>query len=136
MTSAQSASGGLPDSLEAPLAIVRSTYPKLDGRRFPKAPADSVWIFRAPSSSVGTVEVGFEGAEVVYMIFRRGLNGKSWTLREIKALHIAYHRELLKETYDPFNDYFSRYDHSVASKISAGLITRKDFDPAVLLVGM
>ena len=70
------------------------------------------------------------------MIFRRGLGGRSWGLPEIKSLHIAYHQELLKEDYDPFTGFFSRYNHSVASKISAALITRKDFDPSLLVIGM
>ena len=135
-TFAQGRAAGPPDDLEGQLAVLRTTYPKTDGSRRPKAPADSAWVFRSPLSSIGTVEVGFEGSEVVYMIFRRGLGGRSWGNQEIHALHVNYHQELLKETYNPITQYFSRYNHSVASRISAAVITRKDFDPSVLLGGI
>lgn len=127
---------GLPDSLEAQAAVLSATYPKIDGKRFPKAPADSAWVFRSANSAVGTVEVGFEGSDVVYMIFRRGNGGTNWKLNEIRLVHITYHEELLKETYSRFPETFSRYDHSIAAKIGAALITRKGFDQGLLLGGM
>ncbi|HEX8310751.1 MAG TPA: hypothetical protein VF614_05495, partial [Chthoniobacteraceae bacterium] len=50
---AQGRVAGPPDDLEAQLATLRSTYPKTDGQRIPKAPANTAWVFRSPSSAIG-----------------------------------------------------------------------------------
>jgi hypothetical protein len=124
-----------PEVLKPQFALLKDGYPKVDTKKFPKAPADSVWLFRSLSSASGTVEVAFQDADVVYMIFRRGTGGIGWKPADIKALHLAYYKELLKETYDPGRDVFSRYNHAVASQINAATITRKDFDAKTLLSG-
>lgn len=46
-----------------------------------------------------------------------------------------YHKDLLKETYDPQRDAFSGYDHALASQMNAAVITRKDFNARSLLSG-
>lgn len=59
-----------PETLKTQFAILNNAYPKVDAKKFPKAPADSVWLFRSLTSASGTVEVAFKGADVVYMVFR------------------------------------------------------------------
>ena len=130
--SAQKPNVELPEALKAPAALITNTYPKVEAKKSPKAPADSVWIFRGTTTAVGTVEVGFQGAEVVYMIFRRGAGGTGWKLDEIARVHDSYHRQLLKEAYSPVFPHFTKYNHSVSSAIGAGVITRKDFDAKAL----
>ena len=125
----------IPENLKPQFAIINNAYPNADAKKFPKAPADSVWVFRSFSASAGTVEVAFQGADVVYMIFRRGTGGTGWKPAEIKALHLTYYKDFLKETYDPQRDLFSRYNHAVASQINGAIITRKDFDAKSLLTG-
>ena len=126
---------GVPDDLKPPFAILNGAYPKVDAKKLPKAPTDSVWLFRSLSTASGTVEVGFQGADVVYMVFRRGSGGSAWTPQEIKSLHVAYYKTLLKEKRvdDVGGD---RYNHSVAPRINAALITRKDFDVRSLFSGL
>lgn len=131
----QPAPNPVPESLKPQFALIQNTYPKVEAKRFPKAPADSVWLFRSATAASGTVEVGFQGSEVVYMVFRRGTGGTGWKPAEIKATHMIYHRELLKETYDRYTDTFSKYNHSVAPQINAAVITRKDFEAKALMSG-
>lgn len=107
------------------------TYPHVEAKRFVRAPADSAWQFRADSSSVGNVEVGFQGDQVVYMIFRRGVGGVSWKRDEISALHDLYCRSLLHERYRGEN-----YVSALAPPINAAIITRKDFDAKSLMSGL
>jgi hypothetical protein len=113
--------------LREAFAILSRNYPKTEGRRIPKAPADAVWTFRGAD---GTAEVGFQAGEIVYMIFRRGLGGGAWKHEEIAALYRRFYTELLKE-----KELDERYTPTVAKQINAGLIVRKDFDSRVLLTG-
>jgi hypothetical protein len=83
----------VPPALQKPFAILIRTYPHVEAKRFVRAPADSAWHFRADSSSIGSVEVGFQGDQVVYMVFRRGVGGVSWKRHEIDALHDLYCKE-------------------------------------------
>jgi hypothetical protein len=124
----------IPEKLKPQFAIIQRTYPKVEAKRAPKAPADTVWQFRADAAANGTVEVGFQGDDVVYMIFRRGAGGAGWKQPEIRALHEAYYKDLLKEKYVNY-DGGDRYRHSLAAPINAALITRKDFDEKSLLKG-
>lgn len=131
----QPALPAVPENLKTQFAIINNAYPKVEAKRFPKAPADSVWLFRSGTASSGTVEVGFKGDVVVYMVFRRGTGGTGWKVPEIKAIHMTYHQDLLKETYDPARDLFSKYNHSIAAPINAAVITKKDFDAKALMSG-
>src|SRR5262245_9744125 len=89
----------IPENLKAQFAIIQRNYPKVEMKRSPKPPADSVWQFRAEAAAVGTLDVGFQGNEVVYMIFRRGAGGAGWKQPEIRAMHEGYYRDLLNEKY-------------------------------------
>jgi hypothetical protein len=122
----------LPDNLKAAGAILTPLYPKIELKKSPKAPADAVYLFRAATAAAGTVEVGFEKDEVVYMVFRRGTGGVGWKLEQIAQVHDVYHKNLLKEAYNPVYPSFTKYNHSIASAISGAVITRKNFDPKVL----
>lgn len=125
---AQAPAPKVPAELQPSFDVLKGSYPKVEARRMPKTPADTVWMFRAETYASGTVEVGFQKDEVVYMIFRRGTGGTSWKLPEIHALHVQYHRDLLKEEYDSTRNYFSKYNHSLAPQINGALITLKSFD--------
>jgi len=125
-------SAQVPPILEKPFSILKRTYPHVVAKRFVRAPADSAWLFRADSSSVGSVEVAFQGDRVVYMIFRRGVGGVSWKQHEINGLHDIYCEELLHDV--PYCGKL--YTSSLASQINGAIITRKDFDPKSLLSGM
>ena len=129
------AAPAIPDGLKPSFALLQTNYPKVEAKRAPKAPADTVWMFRSVRMGEGTIEVGFQGNEVVYMIFRRGTGGAGWKLPEIHALHVTYHKELLKEEYYP-SSTFTRYNHSLAPQINAAVITRKDFDARALATSM
>ena len=123
------AGGNVPKELAPAFVILTKLYPKVD-QKIPKpiAPANTAWTLRATVSSNGTVEIGFQGADVVYMVFRRGVGGASWKTQEISALYAEYFREkLLNPT--------SRYTPSIISQINAASITREDFDKALLLSG-
>ena len=126
----------IPENLKPSFALLQTNYPKVEAKRAPKAPADTVWMFRSARMGEGTIEVGFQGTEVVYMIFRRGTGGAGWKLPEVHALHLGYYKELLKEEYDRVRDKFSKYDHSLAPQINAAVITRKDFDARALATSM
>jgi len=120
-----------PPVLEKPFAILTRTSPHFEAKRFIHPPADSAWQFRADSSSVGTLEVGFQADQVVYMVFRRGVGGVSWKQHDIDALHDIYCKELLHE---PRCGNF--YASFLASQINAAIIARRDFDPKPLLSGL
>jgi hypothetical protein len=120
-----------PPTLQQPFAILTRTYPHVEAKRFVRAPADSAWQFRADSSSVGSVEIGFQGDQVVYMVFRRGVGGVSWKREEINALHDLYWKDLLHEKYCG-----ERYVSALAPPINAATITRKDFDAKSLMSGL
>jgi hypothetical protein len=124
----------IPENLKAQFAIIQRNYPKVEMKRAPKPPADSVWQFRAENAATGTLDVGFQGEEVIYMIFRRGAGGAGWKHQEIRTLHEAYYPDLLKEKYVNYNGG-DRYLHVVAPEINAGIITRKGFDTKTLLKG-
>jgi hypothetical protein len=117
-----------PAQLEPAFAILKRTYPKVDAKKNPKAPADSVWLFRSATAAVGTAEVAFQGTEVVYMIFRRGTGGASFKRPEIAQLHELYSKDLLKEPY-----VGKLYNNGILTQINAAAITRKDFDAKALL---
>lgn len=121
----------VPPALQKPFAILMRTYPHVEAKRFVRAPADSAWQFRADSSSIGSVEVGFQGDQVVYMVFRRGVGGVSWKRHEIDALHDLYCKELLHE-----RDCGDIYVSALAPPINAAIITRKDFDLKSLMSGV
>src|SRR5438045_563312 len=121
----------VPPGLEKPFAVLKRTYPHVDARRAPLAPADSVWLFRGNTGAVGSAEVAFQGDQVVYMIFRRGVGGVSWKQHEIDALHDLYCESLLREP--RCGKWYSAF---LAPQINAAIITRKDFDPKSLLSGM
>src|SRR4051812_27815132 len=121
----------VPSTLQQPFAILTRTYPHVEAKRFVRAPADSAWQFRADSSSVGSVEVGLQGDQVVYMVFRRGVGGVSWKQHEINALHDLYCRDLLHERYCG-----EKYVSALATPINAATITRKDFDAKSLMSGL
>src|ERR1041384_2115890 len=112
-----------PPNLAKPFSILTRTYPHVEAKRFIRSPADSAWQFRADSSVVGTAEVAFQGDQVVYMIFRRGVGGVSWKKRDVDALHDLYCKDLLRE-----RDCGDLYTSSLAPQINAAIITRKDFD--------
>jgi hypothetical protein len=118
-------------ALKQPFAILVRTYPHVEAKRFVRAPADSAWQFRADSSSVGSVEVGFQGDQIVYMIFRRGVGGVSWKQQEIDALHDLYCEDLLHERHCG-----EKYVSALAPPINAATITRKDFDSKSLMSGL
>lgn len=120
-----------PPALQKPFAILTRTYPHVEAKRFVRAPADSTWQFRADSSSVGSVEVGFQGDQIVYMVFRRGVGGVSWKQHEINALHDLYCKDLLHERYCG-----ETYVSALAPPINAATITRKDFDAKSLMSGL
>jgi hypothetical protein len=127
--SAAPESSGIPPHLEKPFAVLMRSYPKVDAKKFPLSPADSVWIFRASVGGSGTVEVGFQQADVVYMLFRRGVGGRSWTGEEISQLKASY-PELLQDKGQGF-----LYRPTVLGQINAAAITRSDFDQKRLLSG-
>ncbi len=116
----------VPDNLKPEFEVLNSAYPKVQGKRAPIAPADSAWMLSSNNLATGTVEVGFEKGSIVYMIFRRGVGGEKWTLGEIKAIHLRYHKKLLKEDYNPKKDFFTHYAHTLAGQINAALITKKN----------
>jgi hypothetical protein len=120
-----------PATLEKPFAILTRTYPHFEAKRFIRPPADSAWQFRADSSSVGSVEVGFQGDQVVYMVFRRGVGGVSWKQHEIDGLHDLYCKDLLHEP-----RCGRLYTSALAPPINAAIITRKDFDAKSLTSGL
>jgi|GEM_PF-4583507 len=120
-----------PSALEKSFAILKQTYPHINAKRFVRAPADSAWLLFADSTVVGTLEVAFQGDEVVYMIFRRGVGGVSWKQHEIDALHDVYCKNLLHEQHCG-----QLYTSTLAPQINAAIITRKDFDAKSLLSGM
>src|SRR5438045_2034704 len=64
-----------PPAAAKPLEILKRTYPHVTAKRYVRAPADSAWLLYADSTEVGTLEVAFQGDEVVNMIFRRGVGG-------------------------------------------------------------
>ena len=130
------ATPAIPEGLKPSFALLQTNYPKVEAKRAPKAPADTVWMFRSARMGEGTIEVAFQGNEVVYMIFRRGTGGAGWKLPEIHALHLGYYKDLLKEEYDQASNKFSRYNHSLAPQINAAVITRKDFDARALATSM
>lgn len=129
------AAPAIPEGLKPAFALLQTNYPKVEAKRAAKAPADTVWMFRSTQLGAGTIEVGFQGNDVVYMIFRRGTGGAGWKLPEILALHMAYYKDLLKEEFSPPRD-FSKYNHSLAPQINAAVITRKDFDARSLASSM
>jgi len=142
----------VPPQLEQAFSILKRSYPKVDAKKLPKAPADSVWLFRAQLGATGTVEVGFQNSDVVYMVFRRGVGAAGWTASEVKGLHHGYSTDLLKERYPgefytrfPITDERShdlarlRYgDGRIGNKGGAStpnnsaIIARKGFDLSVL----
>jgi hypothetical protein len=146
----------VPAELESAFSILKRSYPKVDAKKHPQSPADSVWLFRAASGSTGTVEVGFQNNRVVYMVFRRGIGAAGWTAREVEALHRRYSEELLKESrvgenyarfpaVDGSTHNLSRLrygDGRIGSKGGAStpnnsaIIARKDFDVSVLKAGL
>jgi hypothetical protein len=128
---AAAAAPAIPDGLKPAFALLQTSYPKVEAKRAAKAPADTVWLFRSTRMGEGTIEAGFQGNEVVYMIFRRGTGGAGWKLPEIRTLHWGYSKELLKEKYEG-----ERYNHSLAPQINAAVVTRKDFDPRSLATSM
>jgi hypothetical protein len=130
-TAYHTAAAQAPAYLEKPFAIIMRTYPHVDARRAPLPPADSVWLFRGNTGSVGSAEVAFQGDQVVYMVFRRGVGGVSWKQHEIDALHDIYCEDLLHES--PCG---KRYNSFLAAQINAAIIARKDFDAKALLSGM
>ena len=121
----------IPDYLKTPFAILMRTYPHVDAIKSHHPPADSAWLFRATSAVVGTVEVGFQENQVVYMIFRRGVGGTNWTRYEIYALHRFYSKSLLMEEY-----LGEKYTSATASQINAAIIIRNDFNAKILLHGL
>ena len=122
----------IPEILKPQFAILSKSYPKFE-KKHPTAPADSLWVFRSPWGSTNSVEVAFQGAEVVYMIFRKGMNGSRWNRKEIFDLHFFLYKDLLKEDFDPRTG-FSRYNSSVATQNDAAVISRKDIDAKPLLL--
>lgn len=126
----------IPENLKPAFDILQHSYPKNEAKRAPKAPAKQVWLFRSAQLGEGTVEVGFDDKEIVYMVFRRGTGGAGWKKEEIKSVHMGYHKDLLHETYDPNTDTFSRYNHAVTPQINGAVITRKDFDMKSLMSGI
>jgi hypothetical protein len=120
----------VPPVLQKQFSILMRTYPHVNAKRFVRSPADSAWLFFADSGAVGTVEVAFQGDEVVYMVFRRGVGGVSWKKHEIDGLHDVYCKTLLREP-----RCGELYTSALASQINAAIITRKDFD-AKSLSGM
>jgi hypothetical protein len=118
----------IPAQIEPAINLLKASYPKVEAKRNPKAPADSVWLLRAQAAAAGTVEVGFQGADIVYMVFRRGTGGVSFKRQEIDQIHRHYSKELLKEAY-----YKKSYDNTVLAQINAAVIVRNDFDARVLL---
>ena len=120
----------IPELLKPQFAVLNNAYPNVDAKKFPKAPADSIWLFRSFSVASGTVEVAFQGAEVVYMVFRRGTGGSAWKIQEVQALHRTYSKTLLNEV------SVGRYNHSLATQINAAIISRRDFDAKSLASGM
>lgn len=112
-----------PNRLAETFAIIMRTYPNANPRWFVHPPADKAWIFSAFNPSVGTVEVGFQGDQILYMIFRRGVGGFGWKPQEIAALHNGCCKELLKE-----HECGDAYTSRVVPQINAAIITRRDFD--------
>src|SRR6478736_2643781 len=90
---AATAAPAIPEGLKPAFALLQTNYPKVEAKRAAKAPADTVWMFRSTRMGEGTIEVGFQGNEVVYMIFRRGTGGAGWKLPEIHALHLSYYKD-------------------------------------------
>ena len=121
----------IPPNVATPLAILTRTYPHVQAKRFVRAPADSAWELFADSTEIGRLEVAFQGDEVVYMIFRRGVGGVSWKQPEINRLHDVYAEQLLHEHHPG-----QKYDSSLLPQINAAVIVRKDFDPKALISGM
>jgi hypothetical protein len=146
----------VPAELEGAFSILKRSYPKVDAKKHPQSPADSVWLFRAAAGSAGTVEVGFQNSEVVYMIFRRGIGAAGWMAREVEALHRRYSQELFKE--GRFGENYAHFptvdgsthnlmrlrygDGRIGNKGGAStpnnsaIIARKDFDISVLKAGL
>jgi hypothetical protein len=142
----------IPAQLEGAFSILKRSYPKVDARKVPKAPANTVWLFRSTAGSTGTVEVAFQDSAVVYMVFRRGVGAAGWTSSEVTALHRAYSKELLNEKY--VGETYTRFpttdtrthdlnrlrygDGRIGNKGGAStpnntaIIARKDFDISVL----
>jgi TonB family protein len=117
-----------PNRLAQEFAILTRTYHDRNPKWFVRPPADSAWIFSAFNSSVGTVEVGFQGDNIVYMVFRRGVGGLGWKQRDIDSIHDFYCRELLQE-----RECGDTYRSFVVPQINAAVIVRRDFDVKNLL---
>src|SRR4030095_1957173 len=99
-----------------PLAVLARTYPHVTAKRYVRPPADSALVLYADSTEIGTLEVAFQGDEVVYMIFRRGIGGVSWKQWEINKLHDVYAKNLLHEERPG-----QKYDSSLLPPINAGV---------------
>lgn len=151
----QAKSPAIPESLKPAFEILSATYSKIDAKKTPKAPADSSWLLRSSTTGVGTVEVGFQGSEVVYMVFRRGPGGKDWTADDITAIQRSYTTTLLNERY--LGEFYTRtpdpkartYDlnrlrygdgriggKNVSTPNNAAFIARKDFDITAFTTGL
>lgn len=120
-----------PNDLKATFGVLNGIYPKLDGKKRTRSPADSAWLLRSNNGGIGTLEVGFQGADIVYMIFRRGVGGTPWNRDEIEGMHRLYSNALLKE------DWVGKlFSHAVGVPNSAAYIYRKDFDVSSLMGGL
>ena len=118
----------VPKEIEPAVAIISTVYSKIDTKKpVVKTPADKAWVFRAPGSPLGSLEVGFQGSEVVYMVFRQGVGGTKWTEPQLRVM--ASHYEALKLI--SRNNYIA----SLAPSINGAIIYRKGFNQAVLLTG-
>jgi len=153
---AQKPAPAIPDQLKPAFEILKATYPKVDAQKSSKPPADSAWLFRSATGGTGTVEVGFQGANVVYMVFRKGVGGKGWSPDEISAIHRQYTSNLLKE--EIFGQLYRRMPEAelvtqdvyrlrygnrrigekreVSTQNNAAFIARRDFDTAALTSGL
>jgi hypothetical protein len=142
----------IPAHLEEAFSILKRSYPKVDAKKFPKSPADTVWLFRAQAGSTGTVEVAFQNSDVVYMVFRRGVGAAGWTAEDVTALHRVFTKELLKE--DHMGQHYTHFPNTdtrthnlnrlrfgdgrigdkggANSPNNSAIIARKDFDISVL----
>jgi hypothetical protein len=128
----KSAGSEAPENLKASFQTIQGRFPKLDSKKSPKAPADSAWVFRGAGSE--SVEVGFQGKEILYMILRSGIGSAAWTPQSTRAFYEFYAHSLLHEPKDHSKP--RRYKAECMKATGRGVIVRKDLDAKVIGAGL
>ncbi len=118
----------VPENLKPAVAIIAESFPTYEAKKFPKAPADTGYIFR---NDLGTVDAGFQDGKVVYLIFKVGVGQPGMNAAKARTLHETYHKRLLHESWPG-----QKYRSAMVAAINAVVIVRNDVDPNALTHGM